>query len=161
MLYVVWAVGGCEKNNFGGKFMRIIKKLWFTILFICLGALCLTACEVESVAQSITLNGYSAESPLELSIGKFPYADYTVSVTYDNGVTEELPLSEDMISETDKLRFYQAGKSEIAIQYKGAITLVTIEVFRNEFSESVQIRTQNASPGGKLSPIGSSEPIGD
>ena len=101
------------------------------------------------MAQSITLNGYSAEAPLELSIGKFPYADYSVSVTYDNGVTEELPLTEDMIPETDKLRFYQAGKSEITIEYKGVSTRVAIEVFRNEFSETVQLKDVNTTYTGR------------
>ena len=116
-----------------------LKKLWITILLICCSVLIFTACEEARVAESISLNGYSAETPLELKMGKFSYDGYVVTITYDNGETEELALTEKMISETDKLKFYQEGKSEITIAYKNAKTVIAINVSRNEFSENIQL----------------------
>lgn len=121
-----------------------LKKLWITILLICCSCLLFSACKEERAVKSIVLNEYSTENPLELKVGPFSYGDYTVTITYDNDETEELVLTEDMISETDKLKFYQEGKSEITITYKGAKTAITINVLRNEFSESIQFNNFTA-----------------
>ena len=54
-----------------------------------------------------------------------------------------------MISETDKLKFYQDGKHEITISYKGAKTVIAINVSRNEFSENIQLNNFTAVYTGK------------
>lgn len=108
------------------------------MILICCSLLMFAACKQARVAQSISLNGYSAEEPLEICMGKFSYSGYTVSIVYDDGETEELPLTEDMIPETDKLKFFQEGKSSITITYQGATTSVAIDVLRNEFPDNVQ-----------------------
>ena len=72
-------------------------------------------------------------------MGRFSYDGYIVVITYDNGDTEELPLTEDMISETDKLKFYQEGNGEITITHEGVSTPVLISVSRNVFPDSVQL----------------------
>jgi hypothetical protein len=126
-----------------------LKKIWITIILIGCSLLCLAACKQVHPVESISLNGYSAETPLELSMGKFSYGDYTVTITYDNGETEEVALTEDMISETDKLKFYQEGKSEITIAYKGVQTVVAIHVLRNQFSDNVQLNDVTATYTGK------------
>ena len=126
-----------------------LKKLWITIILICCSLLLLTACKEEETVKSIILNEYSAETPLELKVGMFSYGNYTVTVTYDNGKTEEIPLTEEMISETDQLKFYQEGTSEITITYKGAKIVVAISVSRNEFSENVQLQNFTATYTGE------------
>lgn len=114
------------------------KKIWVTICLVGCAILCCVACKEKRVVQSIVLNEYSAEKPLELFVGKFSY-DYTVTITYDNGETEEVPLTEDMISETDKLKFYYEGKNEIAITYQGISIPVAIMVSRSDFPDSVKL----------------------
>ena len=116
-----------------------LKKVWITMILICCSLLIFAACKQARVAQSISLNGYSAEEPLEICMGKFSYSGYTVSIVYDDGETEELPLTEDMIPETDKLKFFQEGKNSITITYKGATASVAIDVLRNEFPDNVQL----------------------
>lgn len=116
-----------------------IKKLGITIISICCGMLLFAACKEDRAVESISLNDYSAETPLEISMGALSYKDYTVTITYDDGETEEVTLTEEMISETDKLKFYQEGESEITITHKGVSTSVAIKVVRNEFAESVQL----------------------
>ena len=125
-----------------------IKKIWLTIILICCSILFFASCEEERLAQSISLNGYSSETPLELSIGKFSYQDYTLSVTYNDEGTEELALREDMISETDKLKFYQEGRHTVAVTYKGAETSIEINVSRNQFPDNVQLNGFTATYNG-------------
>lgn len=96
------------------------------------------ACQSDRAVQKITLHGYTG-TPLELTVGKFSYDGHSLTVTYDNGENASLPLTEDMISETDKLKFYQEGQSEIAITYEGVSISVAINVSRNVFSDNVQL----------------------
>ena len=72
-------------------------------------------------------------------MGEFPYGDYTITVTYDNGETEEIALTEEMIPETDKLKFFQEGKSEITIVYEEQTTSFAINVTRLKFPENVRL----------------------
>ena len=117
-----------------------LRKLWITILFICCSLFIFAGCKENRAPERISLKGYSADSPLSVGIGKFSYSGKTVLVTYDNGETEEIPLTEDMIAETDKLKFYQFGKNEITITYKQITTSIQIDVFRNQFSDNVQLK---------------------
>lgn len=126
-----------------------IKKIWLTILSMCCGILCLAGCAEERFATGITLKDYSSEAPLEFSIGKFPYSDYTVTITYTDGTTEEVTLTEDMVSETDKLKFYQEGRHTVTVAYMGAETSVEILVARNQFSENIQLNDFTATYNGK------------
>ena len=126
-----------------------IKKIWLTIIFICCSILFLVACKEERFAKSISLNDYSSEQPIEVDMGKFSYSGYTVTITYDKGKTETLPLTEDMIPETDKLKFYQEGKNSITISYKGAETSVEINVSRIQFSDTVRLNDFTATYNGK------------
>ncbi len=126
-----------------------IKRICFTIVLICFSILLFVACKEERVAKSISLNEYSSEQPLEIYMGKFSYSDYTVTITYNNGEREVRSLSKDMISETDKLKFYQEGRNFITLAYKGAETSVEIKVSRNEFSDDIQLKDFTATYTGE------------
>ena len=130
--------------------MMRLKKLWITMILIACSLLCFAACKEDRVAQSISLNGYSAETPLEFKMGAGSFNGYTVTVTYDNGDTEEVALTEDMISETDKLKFYHEGESEISITYQGISVPVAIKVSRNVFPDSVQLNDFTKEYDGKV-----------
>ena len=125
-----------------------ITKIWLTIILICCTALFFVACQEERLATSISLNEYTAENPLEFTMGNFAYDNYTVTLTYDDGETEELALTEEMISETDKLKFYQEGKNTITISYNGAETSIVINVLRNKFSDNIVLNDFTATYNG-------------
>ena len=126
-----------------------LKKLWLTMLLICCFLFIFAGCKNNRVEESISLKGYSADAPLKVGIGKFSCAGRTILVTYTNGETEEIPLTEDMMSETDKLKFYQGGKNEITITYKALTTSIQIEVLRNQFSDTVQLQDFTATYTGE------------
>ena len=130
--------------------MKRIKKICLTILLTFFGLFLFTACTDKERVESISLNGYSEEMPLQVCVGKFSYDEYTLTVTYDNGGTQEIALQEDMISETDKLKFFQEGKREITISYQGATTTVWVDVQRNVFPESVQLKSVRKTYTGEI-----------
>lgn len=135
-----------------------INKVWITIILICCSIFFFSACAEDRIATSISINGYLAENPLEFTIGDFSFSDYTVSVTYEDGETENIALADTMISETDKLKFYQEGRNTITVTYKGAETSVEINVLRNKFPENVKLKELNTTYTGKTFTV---EVVGD
>lgn len=66
-------------------------------------------------------------------IGNFNYKDYKLILSYDSGRTEEVELTEDMISDVDKLKLYTEGNQDIKITYKEKETIFNVNVKRNNF----------------------------
>lgn len=128
--------------------MRIKKLSAFILLLFC-GVFFFAACKQTRSIESISLNGYSAQTPLEISVGKFPYEEYTLVITYDNGETEQIPLTEDMVSKNDQLKFFQEGTNEITISYQGVSTPIAINVSRKVFPDSVQLNDFTATYTGE------------
>lgn len=79
---------------------------------------------------TIAVAGYSAENPPEVSMGEFPYGDYAVTVTRGEGKTEQIPLTEEMISESDRLKLYREGEQTLTVSYEGATCRITVIVRR-------------------------------
>lgn len=73
-------------------------------------------CSANSSIKSISFSDTGEAVVIEL--GKFNYDDYKININYSNGKSEEMTLTEDMISLNDKLKFYQVGDQTITITYK-------------------------------------------
>ena len=68
-----------------------MKKFFIIIAFIILLAVGTSCnCAGSSTVSSIALKNYSADAPIETSIGNFSYADRYIIVTYEDGSTEEV-----------------------------------------------------------------------
>ena len=108
------------------------------ILFICtlltvLSCILFAGCSNKEQVTSIELKDSSAA--IETQIGRFDYGEYTLLVTYNSGSVVELALSEDMISELDRLKLYQPGDHVITVSYGGRSCEITVSVKRNTFGE--------------------------
>ncbi|MGN1060300.1 MAG: MBG domain-containing protein [Candidatus Coproplasma sp.] len=115
--------------------MRI--KRFAAILIICAAALFTlvwAACSQQDNVRSISVRGYDAENPPVVDMGNFDYGNYDLDVTYNTGKTEILTLTEDMVSESDKLKFYKDGSQTLSINLGGASCEFTVVVQRNSFS---------------------------
>lgn len=115
-----------------------MKKI--RILFICtviIAATCLlvVGCTKPEQITSVALKDMTPDSVVELQMGNFDYSAYTVLVNYDSGSVEEVALSEDMISELDRLKFYQPGEHTVTISHAGKSCELKISVKRNVFGE--------------------------
>ena len=103
--------------------------LYFMILLvIALFCVMFVACNVDDVKEiSVT------PDTINVRIGEFNYSDYTVTATYNSGKTEESVLKEDMISPSDRLKFFQEGEHEIVVNYLNKSTTIKVNVRRNVF----------------------------
>ena len=103
--------------------------LYFMILLvIALLGVMFVACNVDDVKEiSVT------PDTINVRIGEFNYSDYTVTATYNSGKTEESVLKEDMISPSDRLKFFQEGEHEIVVNYLNKSTTIKVNVRRNVF----------------------------
>ena len=102
----------------------------FAILIVtALSCALMFSCNIDDVKEiSIT------PDEINVRIGEFDYADYTVTATYDSGKTEEVRLSADMISASDRLKFYKEGEYEIAVTYMDCTATLAVKVRRNVFA---------------------------
>ena len=98
------------------KKTRIILICAVIIAFACLIA---AGCSKTEKMTTIELKDVAPDSVIELQIGAFDYSAYTVLVNYDSGSVEEIALSENMIAELDRLKFYQPGDHTVTIFHSG------------------------------------------
>ena len=78
------------------------------LLVAVLASVAFVACNVDDVKE-ITVT----PDTIDVRIGEFDYADYTVTATYGSGKTEESVLTEEMIAPKDRLKFFLEGEYEI------------------------------------------------
>lgn len=117
-----------------------IKKLLITIALLCCFGLIFAGCGTGSTVASVSLKDYSADAPIEIALGEFSYAGRTLVVTHSGGRTEELALTEEMIPETEKLKFFQEGQHEVTLTYEGASTVILVKVSRMAFPDGVVLK---------------------
>lgn len=102
------------------------------ILLIMVGICCVLTFAGCTFSDSIKSISFSAgEQAVSVEIGKFNFEDYSITLAYKNGKTKDIPLEEDMISEYDKLKFYQVGLHTLTISYRNCKCEMKIDVKRN------------------------------
>lgn len=112
-----------------------MKKTVVLIALLIFSLILIFGCSNNSKAEEIALDGYEEDSAVELLIGEFDYSEHSLAVTYSSGKTETIPLTEDMISEEDKIKFYREGEHEITVTHLGKTSTFKISVKRNAFGE--------------------------
>ena len=109
------------------------------ILLICAVILAFASifvgCSKDEQITSIAIKDNDPAVAIEIQIGKFDFSSQTLLVSYDSGAVSEVTLSEDMISELDILKLYQAGEHVITVSYGGKSCELKVSVKRNTFSE--------------------------
>lgn len=113
------------KKIFKFKKDIICVAIMFVFLFV---GMFLSSCGLEKL-ESIEVVSKSQD----VYIGNFNYDDYKLLLKYDNGRTEEVALTADMISDVDRLNLYNEGKHDIKITYKEKETTFNVNVKRNVF----------------------------
>lgn len=106
---------------------RIICIAVMVVFFVM--AMMLNSCGLEKLISIEVISDSDV-----VYIGNFKYDDYKVLLTYDNGRTEEIALTADMISDTEKLKLYVEGNHDIKVVYQEKETSFNIDVERNVFS---------------------------
>ena len=115
--------------------MRKTRILLICALLAVLTCVFLVGCSRKEKISSIELKDNGSDAAIEFQIGKFDYDAHTLIVNYDSGSVKELALGEDMISELDRLKFYQPGEHTINLLYGGKTCEVKISVKRDTFGD--------------------------
>ncbi|MBQ9458175.1 MAG: hypothetical protein IJU64_06740 [Bacilli bacterium] len=69
--------------------------------------------------------------------GNFSYEGIGVTIEYQGGSTQEIPLTEDMVSEVERMKFFKMGQQSVEVVYRNRFkTTMPIEVVFNQFNES-------------------------
>ena len=108
------------------------KRIILYLAFLAVAVLCcatFVSCGMDNVKE-VTVT----PDVINVRIGEFDYADYTVTATYESGKTVESVLSEDMIAAKDRLKFFQEGQHEIGVTYLGVTATITVNVRQNVFA---------------------------
>ena len=114
------------------KKIRLVTLLTLTLTFT---LLLLVGCKKDDKIASISLKDNDPNTAVEIAVGGFDYGAYTVIVTYESGNTEEIPLTEDMISAVDQVKLYQAGDHDITVSYGEKTYTFKVSVKNNTFED--------------------------
>ena len=112
--------------------MKRIFYCLIVILFVIMGNLLLSSCSIEKITE-ITLSQTSAE----ICVGEFDFEDYFVTVHYSSGREEQIKLTEDMISPSDRVKLYQVGEQKINVVYQRRSCEFNVIVTRNLFGNVI------------------------
>lgn len=114
------------------RVLKNIIKPFLTASLLAMAALSLlglVACDIDDVESiSVTPN------EITVRIGEFDYDDYDVTLTYGSGKTEQLKLTESMISASDRVNLFIEGDHEITVSYENKTATMKISVLRNVFA---------------------------
>ena len=110
------------------------------ITIVCLVALAiavLCGCSRVVVIEGIQMK--DAET-VEIAIGEFSYEGKKIVVHYKGGDTREVDLTEDMIPEAERLKFYKVGEQEITVIYNNRHkTTFKVNVCRHTFEDVFEL----------------------
>jgi len=113
------------------------KSLIFSIIACIFGfiAIGLTACDPnEALVESITITD---DSPKEFVIGCFDVNQYSFILTYEDGTTKTIQLTEDMISQEDMLKTYRDGTHTLTATYEDVTCEFSVTAKRYEFANII------------------------
>ena len=112
------------------KKIRLITLLVLTLIFT---LLLLVGCKKDDKIASISLKDNDPNAAVEIAVGDFDYGAYTVIVTYESGNTEEIALTQDMISATDHVKFFAVGEHDITVSYGKQVYTFKVSVKQSTF----------------------------
>ena len=115
--------------------MKKLRLFMFLTLITMLILLALSGCKNEDGVASISFKDHDPDTVIEVEVGDFDYSAYTVVVVYKSGTTEEIALTEEMITETDLFKLYQVGEHDITVNYGDSQYTFKVSVKRNSFGE--------------------------
>lgn len=121
-----------------------MRKTVLSIMFF-IGICCVflfAGCSGGAFIKSIDIA--NDDETINIELGKFNYDDYTIIVKYFNGKTEEISLTEDMISAYERLKFYQTGEQTVKITYKNRSCNIKINVVRASLSNLIELKNKSA-----------------
>ena len=115
--------------------MKKLRLFTLLALVLLLMLLAFVGCQKEGEVVSISIKDHDPSTAIEVAVGEFEYTPYTVVVVHESGNTEEIALTEDMITETDIFKLYQVGDHDITVNYGKQQYTLKVSVKRHTFDD--------------------------
>ena len=115
--------------------MKNLRLLTLIALISIFTLLALVGCKKEDGVAAVSLKDNDPNTAIEIEVGDFDINAYTVVVVYESGNTEEIALTEEMITETDLLKLFQVGEHDITLNYGESQYIFKVSVKRDTFGE--------------------------
>ena len=122
-----------SKKNTMRKTGFNLRKFFMALLLSFSATFAFASCGKSAVVVGIHM---SSDEVLEVPYGNFSYDGVMVTLEYDNGGSSEINLTEDMITEYEKLKFFKMGKQDVTVNYRRRfVTTMKINVVLNQFND--------------------------
>ncbi|MCQ2602553.1 MAG: hypothetical protein MJ193_01355, partial [Clostridia bacterium] len=118
------------------------QKLLFLILVLLVGLAIFAACNRTEVNNATSISIIGGKEVI--AIGEFYYEDYSLAVTYVDGTTKIVALTEDMLPATEKIKLLQEGKHTLTVSAFGQTCEFGIEVKRRTIDNATFEYMSNA-----------------
>ena len=115
------------------------RKLTFLsfLLFALANCFLMASCGASGNIVGIHM---SSSEVIEVPCGNFSYEGIGVSVDFANGSVKEIPLTEEMVSEVERLKFFKVGKQDVSVNYRSKyFTTMPINVILNQFKDTYKL----------------------
>ncbi|MCQ2398923.1 MAG: hypothetical protein MJ072_00260, partial [Clostridia bacterium] len=110
-------------------------RLFLILIAVCLCSL-LACCAKGKFVQSVEFTDGQTVVTYE---GGFEFSKYTLTVTYTDGTTREVPITEEMISPVEQTKLYRAGTWQVEVDYLGVKTSFDAVISKAEIEDFVTL----------------------
>ena len=129
--------GGCQKTAKKAKrssdLMRLKLLKGFTALLMLFGSFFAVSCGNSTAIKGIHM---SNSERIDVPYGNFSYEGIKVTVDFENGTDTEIDLTEEMIPEIEKLKFFKMGNQDVEVTFRSKYsTTMPVNVVLNKFND--------------------------
>ena len=127
----------------------MMKKRLTTLIaavLFAIGGLFLASCDSAPTISGISMVN---EERVQVPFGNFSYDGVKVNVNYENGDKTEINLTEDMISLSERLKFYKMGEQDVEVNFRERyFTTMKVDVVFNTFKDIYKLEDLEVSYDG-------------
>lgn len=115
------------------------KKMTIKLLFISLTLIFFVI--LSSCVGTFDIKEIKLKDDTEIIIphGEFSYEGKKLILIHNNNSEEEIALEEDMIPESERLKFFKIGEHEVKIVYSRLSTIMKIKVTKKDFDDFYEL----------------------
>jgi hypothetical protein len=112
---------------FRKNILKYISIVFFGILLF------LTGCDGANPIVSIQIENHTEEEPIYFVVGEFSFDNLNLVVSYENGETKVVSITEEILNQDDIIKLYKLGKNEIEVIYERHKTTMYVYGTNKEF----------------------------
>lgn len=109
------------------KFLILLTLIFFVFL--------LGGCHNDDSVVDIKIKDNSIDNPFEIEIGEHKLDEYILLVEYESGNIVETDINENMILESEMIKFYKIGSQEVTIKYERKSVIMYVRILSKNLED--------------------------